>query len=136
MLEMDVIIKFSCQDKELQNKLRDIFDLSCQQNRKDYLGLGELDNNSRWIEFYQRIESIAELEHEYSLVDSYVTTLNSMSSKKGYVKLHYVTGVYGKEFAEEMKTLLVNLGVDEVKTSVADSQDNTSNELAPAASGC
>ena len=136
MLEMNVSIKFSCQDKVLQNKLRDIFDLSCQQNRKDYLGLGELDSNSRWIEFYQRIENIAELDQEYSLVDSYVTTLASMSSKKGFIKLHYVTGVYGKEFAEEMVSLLKNLGVDDIKTSIADSQIKSSDEFASVASGC
>ena len=136
MLEMDVYIKFSCQDKKLQNTLRDIFDLSCQQNRKDYLSLGELDSNNRWIEFYQRIENIAELEQEYSLIDSYVTTLKNMSSKKGFVKLHYVTGVYGKEFAAEMEGLLKNLGADEIKISVADLQENTSDEYASVASGC
>ena len=136
MLEMDVSIKFSCQNKELQNKLRDIFDLSCEQNRKDYLGLGELDSNTRWIEFYQRLESIAELEHEYSLVDSYITTLKSMSSKKGSIKLHYVTGVYGKEFAVEMENLLKNLGVDDIKISIADLQDNVSDEFASVANGC
>ena len=136
MLEMDVSIKFSCQNKELQNKLRDIFDLSCEQNRKDYLGLGELDSNTRWIEFYQRLESIAELEHEYSLVDSYITTLKSMSCKKGSIKLHYVTGVYGKEFAVEMENLLKNLGVDDIKISIADLQDNVSDEFASVANGC
>lgn len=136
MLEMDVSIKFSCQDKELQKKLRDIFDLSCEQNRKDFLGLGELDSNIRWVEFYRRIEDIAELDQEYSLVDSYITTLKSMSSKKGSVKLHYVTGVYGKEFAEEMESMLKNLGVDDVKISIADMQENTSDEFASVASGC
>ena len=136
MLEMDVSIKFSCQDKELQKQLRDIFDLSCEQNRKDFLGLGELDSNIRWVEFYRRIEDIAELDQEYSLVDSYITTLKSMSSKKGSVKLHYVTGVYGKEFAEEMESMLKNLGVDDVKISIADTQENTSDEFASVASGC
>lgn len=136
MLEMDVCIKFSCRNKELQHKLRDIFDLSCQHNRKDYLGLGELDNDTRWTEFYQRIERIAELDQGCSLIDSYITTLKSMSSKKGFVKLRYETGVYGKEFAQEMTNLLKNLGADEIKTIVAEPTSDADDELATAAGGC
>ena len=135
MLEMDVSIKFSCRDKVLQSKLRDIFDLSCAR-RQDFLDLGELDSNARWEQFYSRIESIAEPDQEYSLVDSYITTLKSMTSKKGVVKLHYVAGVYGKEFADEMKSFLRNLGVDEVKATISEPMEEQIEEPAVIASGC
>ena len=124
MLEMEVSVKFSCRDKALQNKLRDIFDITCS-HRNDFLGLGELEGNARWEEFYSRIESIAAPDQEYSLVDSYITTLKSMTSKKGFVKLHYVAGVYGKEFAEEMKSFLRNLGVDQVKATIYQEQSES-----------
>ena len=139
MLEMDVNVKFSCRDKALQNKLRDIFDLTCDR-RQDFLGLGELDGNARWEQFYSRIESIAKPDQEYSLVDSYITTLKNMTSKKGFVKLHYVAGVYGKEFADEMKSFLRNLGVDEVKAAISEPTkeqiEEQIDEPAVIASGC
>lgn len=135
MLEMDVNIKFSCRDKSLQNKLRDIFDLSCAR-RQDFLNLGELDSNTRWELFYSRIESIAKPDQEYSLVDSYITTLKSMTSKKGFVKLHYVAGVYGKEFADEMKSFLRNLGVDEVKATISEPVEEQIEQPTAVASGC
>ena len=137
MLEMDVSIKFSCRDKELRNKLRDIFDLSCGPHSKDYLGLGKLDNNTRWAEFYARIENMVPLDHQYSLVDSYITTIKSMHCDNDGIELYYETGVYGKEFAEEMTMLLRNMGAEEVKATIIDNTSHTSsNFISPAVNGC
>ena len=119
MSEMNVCVKFSCEDKELQNELRDIFDVTCISNKKDYLGLGELESNSKWKEFYQRLEKISEFDQEYSFVDSYITTLETMHCEEDYIKLNYNTGAFGKEFADEMKALLKNLNVDRVETTAS-----------------
>ena len=114
---MNVSVKFSCKDKNLQNKIRDIFDVTCLNNRRDYLGLGDLEGDSKWEEFYNRIERMADLDHEYSFVDSYITTLENMVCEEDHVQLHYVTGAFGKEFGKEMKELLKNLQVDKVEIS-------------------
>ena len=117
MSEMCVSVKFSCKDKKLQNQIRDIFDLTCLNNRRDYLGLGELEGDSKWEEFYDRIESLVELNQDFSYVDSYITTLENMICEDDHVQLHYVTGAFGKEFAKEMKKLLKKLQMDEVEVS-------------------
>ncbi len=115
MSEMNVSVKFSCKDKGLQKELRDIFDVTCINDRKDYLGLGELEGNSKWTEFYARLEQISEFDQEYSFVDSYITTLETMYCEEDYIKLNYAAGAFGSEFAEEMKALLKNLNVDNVE---------------------
>ena len=116
---MNVSVKFSCKDKKLQNELRDIFDVTCINNRKDYLRLGELESNSKWKEFYRRLEQISEFDQEYSFVDSYITTLETMQCEEDHIRLNYNTGAFGKEFADEMKALLKNLKVDKVEVSAS-----------------
>ncbi len=115
MSEMNVTVIFACKDKAYQNEIRDVFDIVVINGRHDYLGLGTLNDEQTYDEFWGRLELIMDRAEPYDYIEEYYRGLETMSATDEFVQLNYVTGRFGEEFAEEMRRYFTDMEVDELQ---------------------